>query len=325
MDGLQLLLLWRQQAPTSTFVIVSDSTVEEARVDAFRHGSDVFLSRPATEEDWNVAAQIIKAELQKRDGNATRTYEVEEHQQIADVVQMNCLSGNSVALEIRSSEMHGDIFIHGGEVYHAQYPGRSGQDAFQEMMEWDGGLAQIKTVPLQHLPPRTIETPIHELLQRLVTVEPLPGGDRIPFSGRLAQIAGETTAAADISDEAPPYQATDMEADESSSTRVQQQATFEMPHVESHWKVDMMGTLVEGSGVRDAEHCALVTNFIFRKMADIAVALEVDYFDALTLRDEAMQQVLVADHWGVRHAILEADADEQSRKDYLDWCREQSL
>ena len=325
MDGLQLLLLWRQQAPTSTFVIVGDTTAEEVRLDSFRHGADVFLSRPGTEEDWVAAVQIIVDELKKLGEKRPGSIEAEPPQQIADVVQMNCLSGNSVALEISTAAQHGDIFIHEGAVFHAQYPGRSGREAFIEMMQWDGGFAQIKTVPLQHLPPRTIEAPCHELLQSLVAVEPLPGGDRIPFSGRLARVAGEVTAASDIFDEAPPRAITEETDGISSARRTGEVSGSEAPPVESHWKVDMMGTLVEGVGVRDPEHCALVTNFIFRKMADIAVALEVDYFTSLTLRGNSMQQVLVADNWGVRHAILDAGAEEQSRKQYLDWCHEQSL
>jgi hypothetical protein len=189
------------------------------------------------------------------------------------------------------------------------------------MLQWDDGSARIKTLPLQHLPPRTIEIPHAELLHSLIRVEPLPGGDRIPLSGRLAQLAGDTTAS-DISGEAPPREA--------SPTRTQAVAALreekgELPAVQAHWKVDMMGTLVEGTGVTDPEHCALITNFIFRKLADIAVALEVEYFDQLMLWGPEHQQVLFADNWGVRHALLERNAPESSRVNYVKWCREQGL
>ena len=321
MDGLQLLILWRQQAPASTFVIVSDSAAEESRNEALRHGADLFLTRPSQEPKWISAVEAMDSELRKEREDVTRSG-TESQLSMADVVQMNCLSGNSLVLEIRTEDQHGDIFIHEGMIFHAQFPGRSGPDAFQEMLRWNDGMARITTRPLQHLPPRTIEGPWHDLLRSLLPVEPLPGGDRIPMSGRLARLAGETTAA-DIFEEAPPR--LEMPVPALSTKSEYRLAAAETPDVETHWKVDMMGLLVEGVGVRDPEHCALVTNFIFRKMADIAVALEVDYFDSITLRGDSMQQVLVANNWGVRHAILEADADEGRRNQYRDWARGQSF
>ncbi|MEJ0001283.1 MAG: hypothetical protein WDO13_20260 [Verrucomicrobiota bacterium] len=40
---------------------------------------------------------------------------------------------------------------------------------------------------------------------------------------------------------------------------------------------------MEGSRVSEPDRCAFITSFIYRKMADVAVALEVDYFDQMTL------------------------------------------
>ena len=320
MDGLQLLLLWRPQAPAGKFVVVSDNAHEEEKAEAHRCGADMFLKRPTDDAAWAAAIEAIEAQVHASP-KAIDLGLTEPLQPIADVVQMNCLSGNSVVLQVATEQQRGDIFIHGGEVFHAQFPGRSGVEAFHDMLQWEDGSAQIQTLPLHHLPPRTIEIPHAELLYSLMRVEPLPGGDRTPLSGRLAQLAGETTAS-DISDEAPPR--------DTSPTRTQALAALrgekgEQLPVQTHWKVDLVGTLVEGSGVNDPEHCALITNFIFRKLADIAVALEVEYFDQLTLWGPEHQQVLVADNWGVRHALLEGNAPECSRANYVNWCREQGL
>src|ERR1700721_1014958 len=48
MDGLQLLLLFKQQAPNSKFVIVGDHGDEASRAQAYQNGADFFLVRPAT-------------------------------------------------------------------------------------------------------------------------------------------------------------------------------------------------------------------------------------------------------------------------------------
>jgi hypothetical protein len=96
--------------------------------------------------------------------------------------------------------------------------------------------------------------------------------------------------------------------------------------VNSHWKINLMGEMVEGSQVSETDRCAFITYFIYRKLADVAVVLEVDYFSELTLFGPHLQQVLVADNWGVRHAVFDtARADQNDRMQYVKWCREQSI
>jgi hypothetical protein len=99
-----------------------------------------------------------------------------------------------------------------------------------------------------------------------------------------------------------------------------------LPHMSSHWKVNLSGELLEGSRVVDPDRCAFITSFIYRKMADVAVALEVDYFDEMTLLGPHLQQVLVADNMSIRHGVFDtAWTTEQLREQYVKWCREQSF
>ncbi len=100
----------------------------------------------------------------------------------------------------------------------------------------------------------------------------------------------------------------------------------ELPLVNSHWKVNLSGELLEGSQVAEPDRCAFITSFIYRKLADVAVALEVDYFNHLTLYGPHQQQVLVADNLGVRHAVFDtAWTTEELRAQYVKWCCEQSF
>ena len=83
---------------------------------------------------------------------------------------------------------------------------------------------------------------------------------------------------------------------------------------------------MEGSHVADLDRSAFITSFIYRKMADVAVALEIDYFTHMTLLGPHLQQVLVADNLGVRHAVFEtAWTNEEMRVQYVKWCCEQSF
>jgi len=163
MDGLQLLQLIKHQAPTSKFILVSDSADETSRAVAYQNGADFFLERPHTPRSFALALEAIKGLFKPN--------RVDEPLQdegdgpviaLADIVQMRCLSGDSVLLLVRSSYQSGDIFIFRGEVFHAQYPGKSGEAAFRDMMHWDAGLVRIKAVKLIHTPPRTIEIPYRQ-------------------------------------------------------------------------------------------------------------------------------------------------------------------
>ena len=87
-----------------------------------------------------------------------------------------------------------------------------------------------------------------------------------------------------------------------------------------------MGGLVEGSQIGEPDRCAFITYFLYRKLADVAVTLEVDYFSTVTLFGPHLQQVLVADNLGVRHAVFDtAWTSEDQRNQYVQWCCEQSF
>src|SRR5271156_3366331 len=60
MDGLQLLLLMKQQAPATKFIIVSDLSDETSRAQAYQNGADFFLERPRTPEAFESAIEAIR-------------------------------------------------------------------------------------------------------------------------------------------------------------------------------------------------------------------------------------------------------------------------
>jgi CheY-like chemotaxis protein len=328
MDGLQLLQLIKHQTPASKFIIVSDSADETSRAVAYQNGADFFLERPGTPQSFALALEAIKGllKLNAADGEPPQQEGDGRVVSIADIVQMRCLSGDSVLLLVRSQFQSGDIFIFRGEIFHAQYPGKSGEAAFQDMLRWDGGLVRIKAVKLTNIPPRTIEIPYRQLLE---TVEKpgAPGPDINQTGGELYAVSGESTpdtAALSVMREAPPRkEAAPVVFPDPSLLAGGDTA---LPQVNSHWMVNLSGDLLEGSQMAEPDRCAFITSFIYRKMADVAVALEVDYFNHLTLLGPHLQQVLVADNMGVRHAVFDtAWTTEDLRVQYVKWCCEQSF
>lgn len=331
MDGLQLLLLMKQQAPGTKFIIVSDVADETSRAQAYQNGADFFLERPRTPEALTIALEAIRGLLKpNRESKRLQSDKADPLVGIADIVQTRCLSGDSVLLLVQSRQQSGDIFIFQGEVFHAQYPGRSGKGAFQDMIQWDGGKARIKALKLTHVPVRTIETPYLELLKTAESSGAM-NPDMRPMTGQLRMVAGEAsfeTTVPEVVLEAPPLEeAAPTSVSESLQTpNLTTGQETELPAVNAHWKISLTGELMEGSQVAEPDRCAFITYFIYRKMADIAVALEVDYFTHLTLLGPHLQQMLVADNMGVRHAVFDAAwTNEDLRVQYAKWCCEQSL
>ena len=327
MDGLQLLLLLKQQAPATKFVIVSDSPDETSRALAYQNGADFFLERPRSAKGLETALEAIKGLItrHKASGKMPANIQEEALSSISDIVQTRCLSGDSVLLVVRSKGQSGDIFIFRGEVYHAQYPGKSGEAAFYDMMHWDGGQLRIKELKVSHVPPRTIETPYRQLLAGADNAGALDAG-LLPRTGDLPMAGGEASADSSVVLEAPPREAPPPAAENLLSVGAEDSGETPIPALNSHWKINLMGGLVEGSQIGEPDRCAFITYFLYRKLADVAVTLEVDYFSTVTLFGPHLQQVLVADNLGVRHAVFDtAWTSEDQRNQYVQWCCEQSF
>jgi len=329
MDGLQLLLLMKQQAPATKFVIVSDSPDETSRALAYQNGADFFLERPRSAKALQTALEAIKGLIiRHKSGKSPADTQDETLASITDIVQTRCLSGDSVLLLVRSKGQSGDIFIFRGEIYHAQYPGKGGEAAFNDMMHWDGGQLRIKELKLSHVPPRTIEVPYRQLLDTAEKSGALDA-DLLPPAGELLAISGEIpegSTASSVVLEAPPREGGPTAVEALLSSGVDVSGETPIPALNSHWKINLMGELNEGSQVGEPDRCAFITYFIYRKLADVAVTLEVDYFSHLTLFGPHLQQVLVADNLGVRHAVFDTPwTTEDQRNQYVQWCREQSF
>jgi CheY-like chemotaxis protein len=330
MDGLQLLQFIKNQSPATKFVVVSDSSEEGARAVAYQNGADFFIERPCTPESFSVALEAIQGLF--KTGTITGPLPEEAGSppvSLVDIVQMHCLSGDSILLMVRSSQGSGDIFIYRGEIYHAQYPGRGGENAFRDMIRWDNGRVRIKPIKLSQAPPRTIEMSYRQLIGTAEKAEDVVpeveqlGGDLFVVASKASPDTGSLA----VMKEAPPRQ------DPLPPSRIffpdpvfSPRGNTPLPQVNSHWRVTLTGELMEGTQVADADRCAFITSFIYRKMADVAVALEVEYFNTMTLLGPHLQQILVADNLGVRHAVFDAPwTEEATRAQYVNWCREQSL
>ena len=333
MDGLQLLQLMKQQAPTTKFIVVSDTADEASRADAYKSGADFFLERPRTPEALKIAINAI-ATLSKPGQDNPLLHDEQDGPpvKITDIVQTRCLSGDTVLLLVRGNIQSGDIFIYRGEVFHAQYPGKSGEAAFYAMCRWDEGRVRIKALKLNHVPPRTIDTGYRQLIEK-ANLQIGQKAEKFLATGELRLVSSDTNQGAAVPDvviEAPPLDLDNLwEAPIPAPgllPTLPSEDGGQLLRVNSHWKVSLTGELIEGTQVSEPDRCAFITYFIYRKLADVAVALEVDYFSHLTLLGPHLNQMLLADNLGIRHAVFDAErTNEADREQYVKWCCEQSF
>lgn len=84
-----------------------------------------------------------------------------------DVIQLKCLGRASAQLAFtRTDGTQGRVWIHHGEVVHAQAPGKSGEVAFAEIVGWRAG--RVEEAPRGEAHPRTIAIPWQVLLLNTV-------------------------------------------------------------------------------------------------------------------------------------------------------------
>lgn len=153
LDGLQLLGIITRRYPGLKAVVLTGKASEAKRADALASGADLFLEKPLTAEGmkstFNMLNDLVSwAHLEGFTG-ALR------HVGLQEVIQMECNSRHSLILEIRNSELRGQIFIEAGQITHATVGTLAGEQAFYRLMSLRGGEFQVK--PFKAPPQRTIE------------------------------------------------------------------------------------------------------------------------------------------------------------------------
>jgi CheY-like chemotaxis protein len=152
-DGLQLLGIIRRRLPDIKIAILTGRATEARRTDALANGADLFLEKPLTPEGMQAAFNVLNNIVSWMRGEgftgSLRNVGLQE------VIQMECHGGHSSVLEIRNSELHGQIYIESGAITHAAVGSLAGEPAFQRLLSLRGGEFQLN--PFKAPPQKTIE------------------------------------------------------------------------------------------------------------------------------------------------------------------------
>ena len=109
---------------------------------------------------------------------------------IADIIQLKCISGATSMLEFTGPRGEkARVYFENGQVRHATAPGKEGLAAFNEIVDWKGGM--ISEVPVAPGTPRTIELDWQVLLMEAVRTMDESRSATAPAATENAASAGE--------------------------------------------------------------------------------------------------------------------------------------
>ena len=137
LDGVQLLKLVHQRHPSIKKVILTGNLSESTRAACLTNGAELFLEKPTAPDGFRFIFNVLDDLISwtERVG-FTGTL---RHVSLADVIQIECLSGRSCILEISSAEAAGEIYIESGAIIHAVTGDLIGDKAFHRLLSLIGG------------------------------------------------------------------------------------------------------------------------------------------------------------------------------------------
>jgi len=159
MDGLQVLSIVRRRFPELRTVVVTAIQDEEFRSRAYALGVDLFWLKPDTHQNMKMFLECLESLLGRDSENGFRGV---QSKSLMDIIQMECLSQNSLVLRMTRGALVGKIWIQGGELIDAEAPGTRGEAAFRRILEWKSGT--FENLPAEPNRERTIDKPVNALL-----------------------------------------------------------------------------------------------------------------------------------------------------------------
>lgn len=155
----------RTSHPDARAIILTGSHFTAQRDQVAGLGAIHFLEKPFPRSDFIALAEALLTPASG--GEAERFQGTLSDLHIADIIQLKCISGATSMLEFTGP--HGEkahVYFENGQVRHAAAPGKEGRAAFDEIVDWKGGL--ISEVPVPEQPPRTIDLDWQVLLMDAV-------------------------------------------------------------------------------------------------------------------------------------------------------------
>jgi CheY-like chemotaxis protein/predicted regulator of Ras-like GTPase activity (Roadblock/LC7/MglB family) len=133
MSGLELIVAARRAHPRLPVIVITAYPTPDVRQEVALRGSIEYLEKPF---EFDRFLAIVDEVLNRKHVGFSGAISV---QTLPDIVQLYALSNATGALHVVHHAVDAAIWFERGAIVHAVTPGRTGVDAFYEIMLWSGG------------------------------------------------------------------------------------------------------------------------------------------------------------------------------------------
>ena len=162
--GQEFLYDLRTSHPRARAIVLTAVHLASQREQAAGLGAIHFLEKPFPHSDF---VDLVGALLHMGEEEGEKFQGTLSDLHIADIVQLKCMSGATSVLEFTGPRGEkARVFFENGQVRHAVAPGKQGIEAFNEIVNWKGGM--ISEVAGAAESPRTVDLDWQLLLMEAV-------------------------------------------------------------------------------------------------------------------------------------------------------------
>ncbi|OPZ58631.1 MAG: Sporulation initiation phosphotransferase F [Deltaproteobacteria bacterium ADurb.Bin510] len=133
-NGLDVLTRMKQEKPATRVIIMTAYGSGDIRAKAKAKGSFYYIEKPFDMEEMR--GLIVKALKEQPDRGFNGSM---SGLQLADLIQMNCLSQITTALEVKKDDREGTIYFEDGQITHARVDTLEGEEALFTILSWQSG------------------------------------------------------------------------------------------------------------------------------------------------------------------------------------------
>ncbi len=164
LDGVQLLGLIHQRYPNVKKVVLTGESDDSHRAACLANGAELYLLKPGDEDGWRLIFNMLTSLLQWEDHDDFVSTLSETG--LYNVIQLECLGGNSSVVEVRNQQTAGEIYIEGGNIVHASAGKLVGEKAFHLLLSLTDG--EFRVIPFRAPAERTVQRLWEPLLAEAV-------------------------------------------------------------------------------------------------------------------------------------------------------------
>ena len=160
LDGVQLLGLIHKRYPNVKRVVLTGESDDSHRGACLANGAELYLLKPGNEEGWRLIFNLLSSLLKWEDRNDFASPLSDAG--LYNVIQLECVGGNSSILEVRNQQTSGEIYIESGAIVHASAGKLVGEKAFHQLLSLTDG--EFRLIPFREPAERTVQSQWEALL-----------------------------------------------------------------------------------------------------------------------------------------------------------------